>query len=66
LKQAVRLIFIDWGYYIALIAAAAILFSAWRGQMEWMRALWFCVAVVVFFALPGIIGSFRDGASNII
>jgi type IV secretory pathway VirB2 component (pilin) len=64
LKGFVKLLFVDWGYYIALVAGAAIVFLAWSGRMEWIRALWFCIAVVIFFALPGIIAEFRDSASS--
>lgn len=65
LKSFAKLLFVEWGYYIAIIASAFMAFMAWQGRMEWGRAITFVIVVCVFFALPAFIGGIRDsGASN--
>ena len=63
LKELARAVFLEWGYYIALLGLGIVLWAGYAGHMEWKNAFKVAVLVVVFFAIPEFVSGLRSSAS---
>jgi len=63
LKELARAVFLEWGYYIALLGLGIVIWAGYAGHMEWKNVFKVGVLVVVFFAIPEFVNGLRSSAS---
>ena len=64
LQTIAHALFIEWGFYIACFASAAVIFAGWSGHMTWGRVIQTMVLIVLFFGVPNIVAGLRDSAGT--
>jgi type IV secretory pathway VirB2 component (pilin) len=63
LKSVAKLIFMDWGYYIAMIGAAICIIGGFTGRLEWKTVGIAGICIFLFFCIPNLITTARDSAN---
>jgi type IV secretory pathway VirB2 component (pilin) len=64
LRDITRLVFLEWGYYIAMLGAGLCIAAGFTGHLQWKTVIICLGAIFIFFCVPGLVSMARDQASS--